>query len=234
MHIHWLQHVPFEGLGMIRTWAAQSGHTLSCTRLWAADELPEPGSMDLLLVMGGPMGVHDERVYPWLVAEKKFISRAVDEKRVILGICLGAQLLASVCGAAVYRLSEKEIGWFPVTREKSGIPKWVGEILPDQLTMFHWHGETFDIPESAVLFCSSSACRNQGFIIDDRIIALQFHPEMTSEGVAALVDNCRSELVTSLWVQNEEQILNGHGYMTATNKVMEKLLDYCVRQAAEK
>ena len=231
MHIHWLQHVPFEGLGMIRTWASQRGHTLSCTRFWAADQLPEPDSMDLLVVMGGPMGVHEERLYPWLVEEKKFIRRAVDEKRVILGICLGAQLLASVCGAAVYQHSEKEIGWFPVSRENK-IPTWAEEILPAQLTMFHWHGDTFDMPDSAILLCSSSACRNQGFVIDDRIIALQFHPEMTSAGVATLVDNCRSELVTSLWVQNEQQILNGHVHMAATNKVMEKLLDHCAWQAA--
>lgn len=231
MHIHWLQHVPFEGLGTISTWAAQRGHTLSCTRFWAADELPEPDSMDLLVVMGGPMGVHDERLFPWLVEEKKFIRRAVDEKRVILGICLGAQLLASVCGAAVYRHSEKEIGWFPVTRENK-IPQWAEEIIPAKLTMFHWHGDTFDIPDSAALLCSSSACRNQGFVLDDRIIALQFHPEMTGEGVAALVDNCRSELVASLWVQNEQQILKGQGYMAAANKLMEKLLDHCARQAA--
>ena len=231
MHIHWLQHVPFEGLGMIRTWASQRGHTLSCTRFWAADQLPEPDSMDLLVVMGGPMGVHEERLYPWLVEEKKFIRRAVDEKRVILGICLGAQLLASVCGAAVYQHSEKEIGWFPVSRENK-IPTWAEEILPAQLTMFHWHGDTFDMPDSAILLCSSSACRNQGFVIDDRIIALQFHPEMTSAGVATLVDNCRSELVTSLWVQNEQQILNGHVHMAATNRVMEKLLDHCAWQAA--
>ncbi len=232
MHIHWLQHVPFEGLGVINTWANESGHTLSCTRLWAADQLPEPDSMDLLVIMGGPMGVHDEQVYPWLAEEKRFLSRAIGEKRVILGICLGAQLLASVCGASVYPLSEKEIGWFPVIPEKV-IPIWFAEVLPEQLTMFHWHGDTFEIPQSAVLLCSSSGCRNQGFVIDDRIIALQFHPEITSAGVAALVDNCGGDLGASLWVQNEQQILGGHGYMAATSKVMERLLDHCALQTAK-
>ena len=188
--------------------------------------------MDLLLIMGGPMGVHDERVYPWLVEEKRFLSRAVGQKRVILGICLGAQLLASVCEASVYPLSEKEIGWFPVISENV-IPTWFAEVFPEQLTMFHWHGDTFEIPESAVLLCSSSGCRNQGFVIDDRIIALQFHPEITSAGVAALVDNCRGDLGASLWVQNEQQILSGHGYMAAASKVMKRLLDHCARQAAK-
>lgn len=75
MHLHWLQHVPFEGLGMIQSWAAAGGHSLSCTRFWAADKLPEPDSMDMLIVMGGPMGGNDEGVYPWLVLEKNFIRR---------------------------------------------------------------------------------------------------------------------------------------------------------------
>ncbi len=76
MHIHWLQRVPFEGRGMISRWAAQRVYTLSCTRFWAADELPEPDATDMLVIMEGPMGVHDERIYPWLVKEKKFIRRA--------------------------------------------------------------------------------------------------------------------------------------------------------------
>ena len=78
MHIHWLQQVSFEGLGMISRWAAQRGYTLSSTRFWAADELPEPDSMDLLVIMGGPMAVHDEHLYPWLMEEKRFIRRAAE------------------------------------------------------------------------------------------------------------------------------------------------------------
>lgn len=228
MHIHWLQHVPFEGLGIIENWAARHGHTLSCTRFWASDELPEPDPMDMLVVMGGPMGIHDYEMYPWLVEEKKFIRQALDRKRVILGICLGAQLLASVCGASVYPNGEKEIGWFPLTRKK-GIPNWIGELLPEKFTTFHWHGDTFDTPDSAVLLGSSAACMNQGFIIGDRVIALQFHPEMTSEGLKALVEHCRGQLDSSgsAWVQTERQILDGQHHLAASHQIMEKLLDHC-------
>lgn len=215
---------------MIQTWAAAGGHSLSCTRFWAADKLPEPDLLDMLIVMGGPMGVNDEGAYPWLVQEKNFIRQTVEKNKMVLGICLGAQLLASVCGASVYPHHDKEIGWFPVTRQ-SGTPGWLDKIFPQQFTMFHWHGDTFDIPESAALLGSSSACRNQGFVLGDRIIALQFHPEMTSTGIAALVDNCRRELVNSNWVQTERQIAAGCHYLAASNEIMKKLLDHCAHCA---
>lgn len=231
MHIHWLQHVPFEGLGIIKPWSEQNGHTLSCTRFWADEKLPEPGSIDMLIIMGGPMGVHDEALYPWLAREKEFIRQAAAAKKVILGICLGAQLLALACGGAVYPNREKEIGWFPVTR-KSAVPDWVFEVLPAQSMMFHWHGDTFDVPESGVLLCSSEACINQGFVLDDRMIGLQFHPEMTSDGIGALIENCRSELKVSPWIQSEQQLHDGSRYMQPASLIMEKLLNHCAFQAS--
>ena len=184
-----------------------------------------------LLVMGGPMGVNDETEYPWLDREKAFIRQAVEQGRVILGICLGAQLLASVCGAPVYRHRQKEIGWFPVTLN-SGAPDWAKNIFPPEFIAFHWHGDTFDIPAEAELIVSSAACKNQGFVIGDRIMGLQFHPEMTSEGVAALADSCRSEIIPSTWVQTEQQILEGRRHLVSANRIMEKLLDHCARSAA--
>ena len=231
MHIHWLQHVPFEGLGIIGTWAAANGHTVNCTRLWREDELPVPDSMDMLVVMGGPMGANDEAEYPWLQEEKAFMRQVVEQKRVILGICLGAQMLASVCGAAVFANRDKEIGWFPITRSP-GAPEWMKNIIPSGFMAFHWHGDTFDIPDTGALLCSSAACKNQGFVVGDRMIGLQFHPEMTSEGVATLTDNCRAELSGSTWVQTEQQILEGRHHLAAANTIMEKILDHCSRCAA--
>ncbi len=96
MDIYWLQHVPFEGLGSIRPWAENKGHKLIATRLWAEDELPDPDDVGMLIIMGGPMGVHDEATFSWLAEEKKFIARVLDRNRPIMGICLGAQLLAAV------------------------------------------------------------------------------------------------------------------------------------------
>ncbi|MBT8359533.1 MAG: amidotransferase [Desulfobacterales bacterium] len=225
MKIHWLQHVPFEGLGSISDWVKRRGHPLSCTRFWARDTLPEPDSLELLIVMGGPMGIYEEDIYPWLAEEKLFIRSVVERGVGVLGICLGAQLLADVFGARVYPNSSKEIGWYPVARE-DGDAAPLRAILPETIEVLHWHGDTFDIPAVGQALFSSEACRNQGFMIGDRIIALQYHLEMTQEALMVLVENCRGELSSEGWVQNEEEIFSHESAMIATNHLMDKILDY--------
>uniref|UniRef100_UPI0035623CEA type 1 glutamine amidotransferase n=1 Tax=Pontiella sp. TaxID=2837462 RepID=UPI0035623CEA len=110
MNLHWLQHVPFEGLGTIEQWAADHGAEITCTRLYAGDALPDLNSFDRLVVMGGPMGIHDHGEHPWLVEEKRFIKQAIDANKTVVGICLGAQLMADALGAEVYPGPHKEIG----------------------------------------------------------------------------------------------------------------------------
>ncbi|MBK9134578.1 MAG: type 1 glutamine amidotransferase [Betaproteobacteria bacterium] len=114
MRIHALQHVPFEPPGSIEAWARRAGHALAVTHLHRGDPLPVVNGGDLLVVLGGPMSVHDEARYPWLVDEKRFIERTIAAGRRVLGICLGAQLIAHVLGARVHASDEKEIGWFAV------------------------------------------------------------------------------------------------------------------------
>ena len=224
MNIHWLQHVAFEGLGSIDSWADKRGHNLIATRLWRGDRLPDPETVKLLIVMGGPMGVHDDKIFPWLAEEKQFLSRLVDSGCALLGICLGAQLLASALGARVYRNREKEIGWFPVISEViTGSP--FGTVFPGKSKVFHWHGDTFDIPAGGMHLCSSRACRNQAFAVGDRILGLQFHLEMTQSGLSAIIDNCRHELVETPWIQSEDEIVRGSSSLTENNRVMEQVLD---------
>src|SRR3974377_365570 len=115
MRIHYLKHVPFEGLGFIEEWAGTNGHRVSATRQYAEETLPGSDDFDLLVVMGGHVGACDDDRCPWLTTEKRFIEQAVEADKPVLGICLGAQLLAAVSGARVYRNQHKEIGWFPVT-----------------------------------------------------------------------------------------------------------------------
>ncbi len=206
MNIHWLQHVPFEGLGRIENWALENGHRVTCTRLFAGEPLPRQDEFQMLVVMGGPMGVHDDEKCDWLHREKEFIQASIQAKKPILGVCLGAQLLALVLGAEVVANEEKEIGWYPVARTKA-VPEGILDILPEELRVFHWHGDTFSLPDHSVRLYASSACMNQAFLYGDRVMGLQFHLETTPDGVEQLSENCRDELVDGRWIQSEETLL---------------------------
>ncbi|MFA6172558.1 MAG: type 1 glutamine amidotransferase [Kiritimatiellales bacterium] len=198
MNIHWLQHVPFEGLGCIGPWLAGNGHAVSCTRLWADDNFPNTGKIDGLIVMGGPMGVYDESVYPWLAEEKAFIKQIIAQNKPVLGICLGAQLIAEVLGAHVRKNDQREIGFFPLTGD--------GKIFPAEFMAFHWHGDTFGIPDGAVHLASSAACKNQAFIYRDKVLALQFHLETTDESLLSLYEHCQNEITGGPFIQTLEKM----------------------------
>jgi len=220
MKLHYLQHVPFEGLGMIEDWAKAQGAEISVSQLFNNDPLPEVGRFDWLVVMGGPMGIYDPDEHPWLMAEKQFIRQAIDAGKTVLGICLGAQLIADVLGAKVYPGPLKEMGWFPIQRAE-GAP----ELLPEELTVFHWHGDTFEIPEGAIRLASSAACRNQGFVYNNRVVALQFHMETTPESMEALIENCGHELVDAPFIQTSEQMRAGLSRIRKINTAMTHLLN---------
>jgi len=229
MDIHWIQHVVFEGLGSNAQWAEAHGHDLIRIRLWAGEELPDLDTVRMLVVMGGPMGVHDDVLYPWLSREKQFVSRIIAQGGTVLGICLGAQLIANVLAADVMPNREKEIGWFPV--ERSGqLEVSQEEVFPERMTVFHWHGDTFALPAEAVRLYSSSACHNQAFLYRERVLGLQFHLEMTEAGVKDIVDNCRDELLPSLWVQSEQEIFETKDYMPGRHKNMSDILEYLIRK----
>lgn len=210
MRAHYLQHVPFEGLGNMEEWLEQQGFSVTATKFYQPldrdNRIPGLEEFDFLIIMGGPMSVNDEADLPWLVQEKTFIRAAISSGKPILGVCLGAQLIASSLGAKVYPNAAKEIGWWPV-RGKEGNHLTVEFCFPDTLEVFHWHGETFDLPPGARLLASSKACVNQAFAIGDSVVGLQFHLETTPASARKLVENCRDELVAGPSIQTERQIL---------------------------
>lgn len=206
MRIHCLQHVDFEGPGHIGTWLAAHGHVLTTTTFWTRDAaLPALDAFDALLILGGPMSVNDEQQLPWLRDEKRFVRDCMAAGKPVLGICLGAQLIASALGARVFSNPVREIGWFdihPLTTGGDDLLRLTGETR-----VFHWHGETFDLPAGARLLASSAACVNQVFQIGERVIGLQCHLETTPEAAQALVAHCGDELQPAAWVQSEAEIL---------------------------
>jgi len=225
MNIHYLQHVPFEGLGSIEAWLKTGNHRLTDTRLYQNDPLPEMADFDWLIVMGGPMGVDDEDQYPWLKQEKQFIQQAIGSGKIVLGICLGAQLIAAALGAKVYKDKNPEIGWFNIDRHSEAEGTILSAVLPLQMEVFHWHGDTFDIPVGAQSLAFSVACQNQGFIFDNRVVGLQFHLETTPEIARELVNNCRNELDESRYVQSEGEILADPEKFFRINQIMADILN---------
>ncbi|HBF36965.1 MAG TPA: amidotransferase, partial [Firmicutes bacterium] len=115
MRIHYLQHVPFEDPANIGNWARQKGHRLTGTHLYNGEVFPTMDRFDCLIIMGGPMNIYEAEKYPWLQSEKQFIKEAIDHRKVVLGICLGAQLITDVLGGKVTKNPEGEIGWLPVS-----------------------------------------------------------------------------------------------------------------------
>ena len=230
MRLHYLQHVPFEGLGSIASWAKARHAQISRTRLFAGEVCPSPDEIDLLVVMGGPMGVYDEAEYPWLVQEKAFLKRAIDSKTRVLGVCLGSQLIAEVLGARVYPNEHKEIGWFSLAPVQPHGK--IGPLLARAGEVFHWHGDTFDLPDGAMHLAESRACRNQAFSMGDAVLAFQFHLETTRSAAQALIDHCGCEITDAPYIQSDREILTDQRRFDRINGLMAECLDLFVADVA--
>ena len=227
MKAHILQHVPFEDIGSMASWLDERGAAKSYTRFFEGASLPQLKGLDLIIAMGGPMSVNDETTLPWLRPEKRFIRDAVEKGVPVLGVCLGAQLIASALGARVYPNRQKEIGWYPIEAAPGAANTFR---FPEKCTVFHWHGETFDLPTGAVRLAKSAACENQAFQIGQHVIGLQFHLETTPKSARAILENCSDELVPMPYVQtaSEMRAVSDSAY-AEINGLMARVLFYITR-----
>lgn len=207
MRIHAIAHVPFEGLGLVGEWATARGHTTTQS-LALSEEYPPLDEVDLLVVLGGPMGAGETDRYPWLVTEKRYLQAAIASTRVF-GICLGAQLVAEVAGGSVYRAEHREVGWYPVRTTDTAWRDPVFGRFPDGLIVGHWHSDTFSPPGITMPTLSSDACINQGFSLNaGRVVGLQFHLEWTYESLGELVVHCADDLSEAgPYVMSAEELL---------------------------
>ncbi|HEX2936912.1 MAG TPA: type 1 glutamine amidotransferase [Bacteroidales bacterium] len=226
MHAHCFQHVAFEGMGAIEQWLHRENFTISYTRFFENKELPDIETIDWLIIMGGPMSINDEQDYPWLVQEKKFIRDCIAKQKTVVGICLGSQLIAGAMGCRIYKNNIKEIGWFPVTRQTNN--EFTREIgFPDVITVFHWHGETFDLPQDAVLIASSENCKNQIFTVGRNVIGFQCHLETTEESLNALANNCADELKPAPFIQSAKEMIQQYPkHADSMHQLLFKMLNY--------
>ncbi len=228
MNIHVLEHDPLENPGLVADWAAARGHRLSSTLLDRGGILPSLAEADLLVVMGGPMNIYQHRDHPWLVVEKEFIAAAIAARKPVLGICLGAQLIADGLGGKVFQHSEKEIGWFPIRMLDRTEPF---ADFPETLTAMHWHGDTFTLPKNARHIATSEACENQAFVFGDRVVALQFHIEMQALSESDLNAVGSAAVAPGRWVQTREQLMATPADLPVAKTALFSLLDALATRA---
>lgn len=204
------EHVPQEGLGALQDYIRERRATAMRHRQYAPPvQLAAHQDYDVLVVMGGPMGVHDMRQHPWLESERHFIREAIGRGKHVLGICLGAQLIAAALGAEVRPGPYQEIGWSPIRFTEAFRNSAPGGALPPQLEVLHWHGDTFEVPAKAVRMADSAAYPNQGFLYGERVLALQFHMEMGPQEAAVMAEHFRHQLQPDRFVQSAGKIQAG-------------------------
>jgi GMP synthase (glutamine-hydrolysing) len=184
-----IRHLAFEDMGSFASVLQSKGCQLNYIE--AADFVASPEKLlqidalgdGLLVVLGGPISVNDTDLFPFLEAEIALLQKRIAADKPTLGICLGAQLIASALGEAVYPGKVKEIGWYPLQLSSAGEQSALRYLSEEHCNMLHWHGETFDLPAGAVLLASSKNCQNQAFSHGNRVLALQFHPEVTQQAM---------------------------------------------------
>jgi GMP synthase (glutamine-hydrolysing) len=225
VNIHYLQHAAGEGPGQIGVWAAANGHKLSGTHWYRGDAPPGPDSIDFLVILGGGMNINEHRDYPWLVREKALIAQVIEQEKPVLGVCLGAQLIADVMGGKVYQNPEFEIGWFPIRTLETVRKHPLFAHFPAEFTALHWHGDTFDLPPGATLLASTEACPNQAFICPGSVVGFQFHIEVRPEDVRFFVQGETAPLPSGKYVQSFEEILAGDHYIPAVHRLLTEVLD---------
>ena len=224
MRIHSLQHVPFEDIGSMANDFRARGYSLSTTHWYNGDTAPALNDFDALIVMGGPMGIYDEAIYPWLADEKALIKAAITAGKIVLGICLGAQLIADVLGGKVTRNPHKEIGWLPISINPAAATHPIAQVFTRYPKVFHWHGDTFALPPGALHLARSEGCSNQAFCYGDKVYGFQFHLETTPTSARALIEHCAEDIDGSRYTQTAQAILASNEKFEQINRAMSEVI----------
>jgi GMP synthase (glutamine-hydrolysing) len=225
VRIHYLQHEDSVSLGSIKDWLCKSGRQISGTCFQRNDPLPSLDEIDGLIVLGGSMSAYDDAELPWLKSEKDFIRRAVQANKQVLGVCLGAQLIAAALGKKVFPNSDLEVGWFDIHRLPEASDHRWSDLIPPTVEVFHWHGDTFDLPDGATRLASSACCLNQAYAIGDNVLALQFHLETTVSEAQGWVEKDVAKLTEGPFTQSPNQLLKSPERFDNSHQLLDSILD---------
>lgn len=224
MRIHSIIHASFEKLGAIEPWIIERNHLLSMTHTYKGECLPDTDEFDLLIVMGGPQSPLSIEKWPYLQNEISFIKKSIEANKAVLGICLGAQLIAESLGAKTESSPHREIGVFPVELTQEGSKDPVFSQFPHSFSAMHWHNDMPGLPTNALLLAQSAGCPRQAFRVSDRVYGLQCHLEMTPSNVAEMIQHCEKDLSPGLYIQTKQELLSDH--LKSANEKIFALLDY--------
>ena len=216
-----LQNVECEGLGSLADILTSHGYDYKIVQLAQGEEAPK--IMDNyagLIILGGPMNVYQTDQFPFLLDADRLIKKAINEDKPLLGICLGSQLIAKALNAKVFSGEKKEIGWLPISLSEQGKTDPIFNQLPSKLTVFQWHGDTFNLPQDAIHLANSNMFQNQAFRLGRACYALQFHLEVTGEMVNTWLDEYQIEL------DSLKGVVNPHQIQQQTNTEAERLNCY--------
>lgn len=225
MHIHYFQHDHFEDLGYIGDWAKENNHTTSVTRLDFNEPLPAMHDYDWLVILGGKMSVNDANELPWLMEEIQFIKHAIESKKIVIGICLGAQLIAKALGADIIKNSKPEMGFWPIHFTASAKIDDVFSLFPEALTVMHMHFDTFELPAGATNMADSKITHCQAFRYGENVFAFQFHFEITVKDAALFIQETETELVAGEFTQSTETMLELSEHCSINNQYFGKILN---------
>ncbi|MGB9628551.1 MAG: type 1 glutamine amidotransferase [Thermodesulfobacteriota bacterium] len=192
-----IKHIEVEGPGLIEPFLKKEKVPFQILNLETEPNLPKLNDLTHIIMLGGPMNVYEEDQYPFLREEDRFIKEAIQRGKSVLGICLGAQLIAKALGAKVFKAPVKEIGWYDVSLTKIGSDDPLFFKFPKTFPVFQWHGDTFEIPKGAKLIVTSSSVPYQAFRYGEKVYGLQFHLEVTGEMITQWMDTYEEDFERS-------------------------------------
>jgi len=227
MRILCFLHEDCEGPGVISDWASDNDYHLKSIHWHRGEEVKDADAeADMIVIMGGPMNIYEHSKYPWLAREKQLIQEMIRSGKILIGICLGSQLIADALGSKVFRNGSLEIGWFPVCFTEQAANIFAD--LPAKATVFHWHGETYELPKCAVRLASSEATGCQAFSYGSNVFAFQFHLEVTKDMVREFTEVFGKDLLPSEYVQDSSTINSRQSYYKQNQEYIRNILDTVV------
>ena len=231
MRLLLIQHDPLDGPGALTDWAAARDHAAATCMICKGDPLPPMESFDLLVSLGGPMGAYEEEKHPWLVTEKDYLRQAIAAGKRVLGLCLGAQLLADALGGKAFRHTCKEFGWQPIEPLPAG-SAWFG--TAGAFKAFQWHGDTYTPPPGAVQLARNEAAEQQAFLLrgpeGNPVLGLQFHLEWTEQMALEALEQPDAAPPASPFVQRPEEILADPSLFVAARGRFYAMMDRLVSE----